>query len=134
MGNASFRRTTFTLELPACEPKDGARRAAAEPSPPTVKRLTSALVVDDNTDARAALASLLSVRGHIVRQAESADAALQELAAHPPDVALIDIGMPHIDGYQLAKRIRNDPVMSSVILVAVTWAAPRCATIARSGL
>jgi CheY-like chemotaxis protein len=78
------------------------------------------LVVDDNADAAETLATLLAVDGHDVRTAASGAAALVLTRAFTPDIAFLDIGMPGMSGYELARRLRDDPVTADVRLVAVT--------------
>jgi CheY-like chemotaxis protein len=78
------------------------------------------LVVDDNVDALEALATLLESDGHDVKTAESAAAALQVASAWQPEVGLLDIGLRGMDGYELASRLRADPALSKLRLVAVT--------------
>jgi CheY-like chemotaxis protein len=78
------------------------------------------LVVDDNLDAAQALALLLRLRGHDVRVALDGAQALTEAAAHRPHVAFLDIDLPDIDGYELARRLRADPVQAVARLVALT--------------
>jgi CheY-like chemotaxis protein len=85
-----------------------------------VRKLIRVLVVDDQEDVRASLMSLLPLLGCIVRQAAVGEQALREAIEHQPDIALIDIGLPDIDGYEIARRIRELPSGKSITLVAVT--------------
>ena len=78
------------------------------------------LVVDDNVDAAESLAMLLRMSGHEVRTAYTGPTALEAAAAHPPDVVLLDIGLPGMDGYEVARRLRQDPRLEGVRLVAMT--------------
>jgi CheY-like chemotaxis protein len=83
------------------------------------------LVVDDNPDSADTLACLLRMDGHDVRIAYEGAAALEEAEANPPEVAFLDLGMPTMDGYELARRFRADPRLKDVLLVAVTgWGQP----------
>jgi signal transduction histidine kinase/CheY-like chemotaxis protein len=83
----------------------------------------AALVADDNRDAAETLAIILRLEGHDVELAHDGAAALQSFAARRPDVALLDIGMPRADGYEVARRIRADPAGVDVKLIAITgWA------------
>ena len=77
------------------------------------------LIVEDNPDARETLQMLLQVAGHEVDTADSASAALEKLARFQPDVALIDIGLPGVDGYSLARSVRESGGRT-VRLVALT--------------
>jgi PAS domain S-box-containing protein len=78
------------------------------------------LVVDDNIDAAESLALLLSVSGHSIKMAHDGSQALDLAAVEPPDVVLLDIGLPGMNGYEVAKRIRQLPDLEAVRLVALT--------------
>lgn len=78
------------------------------------------LVVDDNEDAAQTLASYLQVVGHEVWVEYSASGALARAQAVLPNVCLLDIGLPDMDGKELAKRIRSNPALASIKLAAVT--------------
>ena len=77
--------------------------------------------MEDNADAREALALLLESWGHRVEQAGDGLTGLEVARANPPDVALIDVGLPGIDGYTLAREIRAAcPTATAVRLIALT--------------
>ena len=78
------------------------------------------LIVDDNTDAADSLATLLQVQGHATAVEYDAASALRRARVEHPDVMLIDIGLPDIDGYQLASSLRALPEMAATVPVAVT--------------
>jgi CheY-like chemotaxis protein/two-component sensor histidine kinase len=78
------------------------------------------LVADDNPDSAQSLAMLLSVLGHEVRTAHDGLAALKAAEAFRPDVVLLDIGMPKLNGYDACRRIREQPWGKSVVIVALT--------------
>ncbi len=78
------------------------------------------LVADDNVDAADALAMLLRMRGHEVQTVSDGEAALRALQAFRPDVALLDIGMPKLNGYQIASQARAAAWADSITLVALT--------------
>jgi len=78
------------------------------------------LVVDDNKDAANSLALLLKLQGHEVRVAYSGAAALDIAASYRPDMILLDIGMPEMDGYEVARRLRQWPGFENVVLTALT--------------
>lgn len=82
------------------------------------------LLADDNVDTLESLAMLLSLDGHTIYTASNGEQTLERAAAHRPDVALIDIGMPGMDGYEVARRIRAEPWGASIMLVAVTGWSP----------
>jgi signal transduction histidine kinase/ActR/RegA family two-component response regulator len=78
------------------------------------------LVVDDNRDAAEMLSGLLSGSGHTVQVAYDGETALRQAAAFRPEAGLLDIGMSGMDGYQLAARLRKDPQLKDLFLVAIT--------------
>jgi len=89
------------------------------------------LVVDDNEDSAVSLAMLLRLQGHDVRVAYSGAAALDLAASYRPDMILLDIGMPGMDGYEVARRLRQTPDLKHIVLAALTgWGqqADRCRT------
>jgi CheY-like chemotaxis protein len=78
------------------------------------------LIVDDNEDAAEMLAETLKMSGHEVRVAHDAPAALRLAEGFRPDIAFLDIGLPVMDGYELAGRLRQLPGLAGIRLVAVT--------------
>jgi two-component system CheB/CheR fusion protein len=78
------------------------------------------LVADDNADALESLALLLEMGGHEIFSAANGAEALESAERHQPEVALLDIGMPHFDGYEVARRIRAQPWGKQITLVALT--------------
>jgi PAS domain S-box-containing protein len=111
----------FEVRLPAV------RVEAAQPPPTAEGDAAEAggtgarvMIVDDNTDAADTLADLLRVLGYEVRCAGDADAAVTLAQGFRPHLALLDIGLPGQDGYELAARLRADPVHAGIKLVALT--------------
>jgi CheY-like chemotaxis protein len=90
--------------------------AAAPPPPPR----RGILVVDDNRDAAAALAMLLQLEGHETFVANDGAAALEAAASRRPDVVLLDIGLPVINGYEVCRRIRAESWGRAPVLIALT--------------
>jgi CheY-like chemotaxis protein len=78
------------------------------------------VVVEDNRELREMLAELLSVCGHEVQVAATGREALAVIAATAPDVALVDIGLPDLDGCEIARRLRRDAAGQGLHLVALT--------------
>jgi len=78
------------------------------------------LVVDDNEDFASSMARMLRARGYQVRVEHDGLAGLAAAEASPPDVAFLDIGMPKLNGYELARRMRSIPATANAILIAVT--------------
>ena len=121
------RGSIFTLRLRVSDSDapvdDVAETGEAQAGQPVLKRIIAA---DDNLDTLHAVALLLRMKGHHVETAVDGVDALKKVRAHPPDVALLDIGMPGMDGYEVARRIRREPWGQNVLLVATTgWGAQR---------
>ena len=109
----------FVVQLPAI-----AIRAAHEPTavPPSSApgRYRRVLIVEDNADAREGLRLLLTYAGHEVETAEDASGGLEKLKSFQPEIALIDIGLPGVDGYALARMARQAAEAQGTYLVALT--------------
>ncbi|WP_254511441.1 hybrid sensor histidine kinase/response regulator [Anatilimnocola floriformis] len=82
------------------------------------------LVVEDNVDAADSLSLLLRLHGHEVQVARTGPSAVEIAATWRPDVVLLDIGLPQMDGYQVAKRLRALPNFAEVVICAVTGFTP----------
>jgi two-component system CheB/CheR fusion protein len=78
------------------------------------------LLAEDNQDAAEALSMLLELLGHKVRVVNDGAAAVDAARADPPDVALIDIGLPKLNGYEVAERLRQLPSADRTVLIALT--------------
>ncbi len=109
------RGSRFTLTLPRCEPAQAA--AAARPA---ARRGLRILAVDDNEDALESMAMLLEAEGHAVHMATHADAALRLAREIEPQLVLLDIGLPGMNGYELAGALRALPLTHAPVLVAVS--------------
>jgi signal transduction histidine kinase len=110
----------FTFCLPGFDSTDESR-AAAVSAAGAASRPRRLLLVDDNVDAVESLAMLLRGAGHEVQTAYDAASALRLIdGATPPDIAVLDIGLPGMDGYALAREIRRRPHSRGVVLVALT--------------
>lgn len=112
--------SVFTMELAVLEEE-------SRPEAPTAARHNTShrriLVVDDNVDAADTLAMALELLGHIVQVAYSASDAFAQAKDFKPDLILLDIGLPDMNGYEVAKRIRDEPWGQDITLVAATgWA------------
>ena len=88
-----------------------------------VQKIRSVLVVDDNVDAADTLGELLAAWGYDVIVAHDGPAALAALQDTLPDIALLDIGMPAMDGYELAAHLRFQPGCAALPIVAITGAS-----------
>ncbi len=109
--------SSFTVRLPLSQETRCPVEAAPAGAGPAGARI---LVVDDNEDAAQMLAMALEWSGCTVRVAHSAAGALALLASFAPDVALLDIGLPDLNGYELARRMRLQPTGAGAMLVATT--------------
>lgn len=96
-------------------------------APPPVARETSRriLIVDDNTDSARSMAILQTRRGHVTRIAFAGPDALAVAAEFLPEVVLLDIGLPGMDGFEVARRFRAMPALAGALLIAMTgYASP----------
>jgi CheY-like chemotaxis protein len=84
------------------------------------ERPARVLVVDDNVDLARGLARLLQIHGHDVRIAFDGPTGLDEAKNSKPDVVLLDIGLPGMDGYQLAAHLRRDETVKDATLIAIS--------------
>jgi PAS domain S-box-containing protein len=114
------RGSEFTVRLPLCgATADGGPAAHSDPAQ-TAATGRRVLIADDNRDAADSLAMLLEMDGHEVRVAHGGRAALALAQAFRPDVALLDIGMPDLSGYEVAETLRREPWGAGIHLVALT--------------
>jgi CheY-like chemotaxis protein len=97
-----------------------AQRPARERIPPDRAAPLRVLVVDDNRDAAESLAKLMQMSGHEVRTLANGAAAIAQAAVFRPHVVLLDIGMPGMNGYEVARRLRELPDTDSMYLIAMT--------------
>jgi two-component system, sensor histidine kinase len=84
----------------------------------------SILIVEDNADARDALRMLLELDGHVIQAAAEGMEALEIARGKDPDVALIDIGLPGIDGYEVARRLRARDARRPVMIALTGYGQP----------
>ena len=112
------RGSTFIVTLPHQPVGRAVVREAAPPAPGATRRRV--LVADDNRDAADSLAMLLRMDGHDVQVVYDGAQAMQAIRESPPEVALIDIGMPEMNGYEVARAVRQMLPKERVTLIAVT--------------
>ncbi len=113
--------STFVVHLPLASPMKPIPSVRAEVQ--TTQRESSrlrVLVVDDNQDAARMLGRLVQAGGHQVCTAFSGSEALRALREYRPDIALLDIGLPEMDGYEIARLVRKDPSLRNLVLVAIS--------------
>jgi PAS domain S-box-containing protein len=112
----------FIVRLPAAAPDEQLRHEPIAPLPSRLgaEELRRILIVDDNEDAAELLASSLDVIGHATRVAHDAPEALRIVGEFVPQIALVDIGLPVMDGHELARRLLEQPNLEGLKLVALT--------------
>jgi CheY-like chemotaxis protein len=110
------------VRLPLPEGRSGSERASLSVADAgnQNKLSTRVLVVDDNKNHVESIAMLLKILGCEVRTARGGPSALKALTEFSPEFALIDIGLPGIDGFELARRIRKMTAFKNIILIAQT--------------
>ena len=107
--------------MPLVAASDAAITVDASDDTPAQPRLgLRILVVDDNHDSAESMRSLLEILGNDVVTANEGRQALQCIAQRKPDVALLDIGMPKMNGYEVARRIRGESYGDEILLIAMT--------------
>ena len=108
--------STVTVELPQCAAPTNGPAAGAEPAAPSPRRI---VLVEDSHDSRDMLRFLLEHAGHAVHEADDGPHGVEMILAVKPDIALVDVGLPGIDGYEVARRVRAQ-MGGAVRLVALT--------------
>lgn len=112
--------STFAFELPVAPAERPVATAPAEERRLRAVRGLRVLVVDDNSDAADLLGELLALAGHDVRTAPDGPSALEVATSFLPDVAILDIGLPVMDGFELALRLRDRLAGAPPVLLAVS--------------
>ena len=110
----------FVVRLPVVSPPQPQPSSppteTAQPTGPSLR----VLVVDDNVDTVTTLALLVQESGHDVRTAYDGSAVLEAALDYRPNVVLLDIGLPGLNGFEVAKRLRQQPALQNAVLVAMT--------------
>jgi signal transduction histidine kinase len=114
------RGSEFTVHLPLADANVSGAGTPELDAPPPAHVVHRILVADDNKDAADSLAMLLELAGHEVRVAHNGRAALALAQAFRPNTALLDIGMPDMNGYEVAKELRREPWGAQIRLIALT--------------
>ena len=114
------RGSEFVVRLPLAVMLPSISTPGSGSGQPAIAPPRRVLVVDDNKDAADSLAMLLKLIGADIRVVYSGADALKAFASFKPEVVLLDIGMPGMDGYEVARRLRNEPSSESVMLIALT--------------
>ena len=108
--------STITVELPETTPP-GETAPAAAAAGPTPRRI---LIVEDSRDSRDMLRILLEHAGHEVHEAADGPSGVEAILRVQPDIALVDVGLPGLDGYELARQVRTRAAGHPMRLVALT--------------
>ena len=111
------RGSTFEIRMPRVQQ---ARAGALAPAPAASSDKPTVLLIEDNEDGREMMATMLGACGYPVRHAADGVQGVQLALEAPPDVALVDIGLPGIDGYEVARRLRQDEHTAHIKLIALT--------------
>jgi signal transduction histidine kinase len=118
-GLGAGTEVTIRLPLSAAQPATPARDTAAPRAIPRMAR-RRILVADDNNDAASSLALQIELAGHDVRTAHDGVEALEIAGTFEPQIVLLDLGMPRMDGYETARRLRRRTGGDEVTLIALT--------------
>jgi CheY-like chemotaxis protein len=109
----------FIVRVPLSAQQSATPQAADDPAPMSTER-RRILIADDNRDAADSLALLLELSGHEVRVAHLGHTALSLAQTFRPNVGLLDIGMPDLSGYEVARALRNESWATNLQLIALT--------------
>jgi PAS domain S-box-containing protein len=120
VGAEARSSSEFTVTLPRVAAPSKALEPLDTEPPGTQAKALRVLVVEDNADAARMLAMYLEAAGHEVTVEHDSRAALELARAAQPDICLLDIGLPYIDGYELARRLKQQPETAAATLIAVT--------------
>lgn len=112
--------TTFNIRLPLSANQELPIPQTSNPPHRSTDPSRRVLVVDDNRDSSTSLAMIFDMLGHEVRVAHDGLQALAAVADFYPDIVLMDIGMPHLNGYDATRRIREQPGGDKITIIAVT--------------
>ena len=114
------RGSEFVVRLPALSEHERRAPDVAASPPLEPQRPRRILVVDDNVDAAEMLAEALRLAGHEVREEHDGPSALAAVAEFHPDVILLDLGLPGMDGFEVARRLRADSSLAKARVIAIT--------------
>jgi CheY-like chemotaxis protein len=110
----------FVVRLPAVAARVEETPRLSAKSPQAIAHRARILVVDDNVDMARGLVRLLELLGHDVQTAYDGPTAIATARAHRPDFVLLDLGLPGMDGYQVATRLRREQGSQDAVIIAVT--------------
>jgi len=110
----------FSVRLPLVNEASAVQAPEVDDAPAAMKALLRILIVDDNRDAADSLSEMLKMMGNDTRTAYDGQQGVDLAGEYRPDVILLDIGLPKLDGYEACRRIREQPKGNGVVLIAVT--------------
>ena len=113
------RGSEFTVRLPLTRAPDAAEHGP-QSSPPKLPQGSRIVVIEDNQDSREMLCSLLTHAGLDCKSSDNGASGVALIDEFRPVVAIIDIGLPGLDGLEVARRVRQNPVHEKIYLVALT--------------
>lgn len=116
----SGKGTVVTLRLPILQKAVDAADIAARKMPSVTPEPARLLLVDDNQDALRALSVLLELEGHEVTTSDNGRDAIRLMSEKHPEVAIVDVGMPEMDGFEVARTVRLNHRLDDMVLVALT--------------
>ena len=114
------RGSTFSVTLPVTEASLEPQRSEPPESPSTARHKRRIVVVDDNVDAATSMAMMLENLGNEVFLAHDGLQAIERTEHHRPDVVLMDVGMPRLNGYEATRRIRSELWGRNILIIALT--------------
>jgi two-component system, sensor histidine kinase len=114
------RGSVFTVTLPVMAALASDRGDVPAAAPPSKQEACRILLVDDNVDFAMSLAMLLETLGHDVSVAHDANEALAIATERAPEFAFLDLGLPRVSGYDLARKLRADPATAGTVLIALS--------------
>jgi len=114
------RGSEFVVRLPLITDERPGLVASTRPDRIRTAASLQIVVVDDNIDGVESMAQLFRLEGHEVATAVDGPSALEVIRQFQPDVVVLDIGLPHMDGYEVARRLRADPLTRDMFLIAMS--------------
>jgi len=116
--DGSGRGATFSVVLPAAHPPGDRTEPLTDAT--AARRSRRVLLIEDNDDVRQTLSAALGICGHRVVEASDGGSGIAAAARSHPEVAIVDIGLPGLDGYEVARRLRSMPGGETLLLIALT--------------
>jgi len=110
----------FTVRLPVSRLMHAPARSSAKPARRSMAGRRRVLIVDDNVDAAETLSMVVATMGHDAETVHNGPAALDAASNKRPDLVLLDISMPGMDGFTVARRLRSQPGLRDIRVVALT--------------